>query len=229
MLFEKRTHFGKQNKPGVERTSFEVNTKQPVQMGRNAYWKHEWKIKLTIEKKTFTHMHLTSVRQYYFLTGHSLWNWSKAQQCQSHWSTKRQHDPLLFWLLHIHFVLDETTEETTQEISNPFDWTNGKKCRKGSHFCFDVFKAIKICGELKKLISRLNGNDVIMQNLYLHLLSLLLSCPAMCAQSGGSRSWSRNCSRTCGRTSSFCGQTMEKYNLYLDSFINSYFIYFKKE
>lgn len=98
-----------------------------------------------------------------------------------------------------------------KKLQTPLTAQMAKKCRKGSPFCFDVIKAMKIWGEYKKVISRLNGNDVVMQNVYLHLLSLLLSCPTMCTQSGGRRSWSRNRSRTCGRTSSFCGKTtMEK-------------------
>lgn len=97
-------------------------------------------------------------------------------------------------------------------------------------FFFDVILAMRIWGNKKKVNLNSNGNDFVMQNVYLHLLSFLLSCPTMCTQSGGRRSCSRNRSRTCGRTSSFCGRiTMEKYNLYLDRLktrINKHFYTF---
>ncbi len=93
-----------------------------------------------------------------------------------------------------------------EKLQPPLTAQMAKSAKKGVLFVFMLSKQWK----KKKLLSRFNGNDVVTQNVYLHLLSLLLPCPTMCTQSGGRRSWSRNRSRTCGRTSSFCGRQQTK-------------------
>ncbi len=164
-------------------------------------------MKLGIEIK-FTHKHLISVRQYGFLTGHSLWNWSKAQQCQpiplehqkTTWSSS-----LLTATLSLCTGWNNWRDHTRN--FNPLWLHKWQKVPKRESFLFLCYQSNE---KKKKLFSRFNGNDVVTQNVYLHLLSLLLPCPTMCTQSGGRRSWSRNRSRTCGRTSSFCGRQQTK-------------------
>lgn len=80
---EKWTHFGKQNKSGVEKTLIWSKHQPKRTDGEECILKSLMKNEsLNKILKIYWHKNLTFVRRYAFLTGHSWWNWSKAQQCQ---------------------------------------------------------------------------------------------------------------------------------------------------
>lgn len=127
MLFEKWTHFGKQNGPGVERTLIWSKHQAKCTDGEECIMK-------TFMKKWKNIHSQTSVRQYDFLTGHSLWNWSKAQQCQpiplEHQKTTWSFSPLTA----THSLCTEWNHTWSSKPLWLHKWQ--KKRQKGSHFLF---------------------------------------------------------------------------------------------